>query len=238
MIIFDEERPSDSPFVERIWRSHSEGTAPFLSIAVSRCELVVTKLHGKITMTVRGPETRATPVGDSPSDGEWFGILLKLGTFLPHLPTRSLLDTGVTLPEAASNTFWLSGSAWQFPTSDNADVFVNRLARSGLLVHDPVIEAALQGQLKDLSLRSVQYRFLQATGITQNMARQIERARYATILLQQGVSISETMLEAGYYDQPHLTRSLQRFIGQTPAQLLHHSRPEQLSFLYKTTPFP
>ena len=236
MIIFDEERPSDSPFVERIWCSHSEGTAPFLSIAVSRCELVVTKLHGKITMTVRGPETRATPLGDSPFDGEWFGILLKLGTFLPHLPTRSLLDTGVTLPEATDNTFWLSGSAWEFPTSDNAEIFVRRLVHAGLLVRDPVIEAAFQGQIKDLTPRSVQYHFLQATGITQNMARQIERARSATLLLQQGVSISETILEAGYYDQPHLTRSLQRFIGQTPAELLHHSRPEQLSFLYKTTP--
>jgi dihydrofolate reductase len=32
MIIIDSERPSDSPFVERIWRSHSEGTAPFLSM--------------------------------------------------------------------------------------------------------------------------------------------------------------------------------------------------------------
>jgi AraC-like DNA-binding protein len=238
MIIFDEERPSDSPFVERIWRSHSEGTAPFLSIAVSRCELVVTKLHGKITMTVRGPETKATPIGDSPSDGEWFGILLKLGTFLPHLPTRSLLDTGVTLPEATRNTFWLSGSVWEFPTSDNAEIFVNRLVRAGLLAHDPIVEATLQGQLKDLTPRSVQYHFLQATGITQNMVRQIERARYATILLQQGISISDTILEAGYYDQSHLTRSLQRFIGQTPAQLLQHSRPEQLSLLYNTTPFP
>jgi dihydrofolate reductase len=29
VIIFDEERPSDSPFVERIWRSHSEEIAQF-----------------------------------------------------------------------------------------------------------------------------------------------------------------------------------------------------------------
>lgn len=237
MIIFDEERLSDSPFVERIWRSHSKGTAPFLSIAVSRCELVVTKLQGKITMMVRGPETRATPVGDSPSDGEWFGILLQLGTFLPHLPTSRLLDTGITLPEATDNTFWLSGSAWEFPTYDNAETFVRRLVRAGLLAHDPVIEDALQGPIKDLTPRSVQYHFLQATGITQNMARQIERARSATFLLQQGVSISDTIVRAGYYDQPHLTRSLQRFIGQTPAELLHHSRPEQLSLLYKTTPY-
>jgi methylphosphotriester-DNA--protein-cysteine methyltransferase len=58
------------------------------------------------------------------------------------------------------------------------------------------------------------------------------------IFLQQGVSILDTIQQAGYYDQPHLTRSLKRFIGQTPAQLLHHSQPEQLSFLYKTTLFP
>jgi methylphosphotriester-DNA--protein-cysteine methyltransferase len=79
---------------------------------------------------------------------------------------------------------------------------------------------------------------LQATGITQRAARQIERARYTTVLLQQGVSIPDTIRRAGYYDQPHLTRSLKRYIGQTPRQLLHHSRPEQLSFLYKTTLFP
>src|SRR5437588_11407483 len=80
MIIFDEDRPSDSPFVERVWRCHSEGAAPFLSIAASRCELVVSRLQGKVAMTVRGPETRATPLGDCPGDGEWLGILLKLAT--------------------------------------------------------------------------------------------------------------------------------------------------------------
>lgn len=44
MIYFDAQRPSDSPFVERVWCSHSEGTHPFLSIAVNRLELVVSKL--------------------------------------------------------------------------------------------------------------------------------------------------------------------------------------------------
>jgi AraC-like DNA-binding protein len=238
MIFFDAQRSSDSPFVEQIWSSHSEGAYPFLSIAVSRCELVVSKLQGKITLTVRGPETRATPVGDSPDEGEWFGIVLKPGAFLSHLPVRSLVDDSVNLPAASNTTFWLGGSAWQFPTYENADTFVDWLVREGLLVRDPVVEAALQGQLNDLTLRSVQYRFLQSMGITRSAVRQIERARYATLLLQQGVSILDTVQQAGYYDQPHLTRSLKHFIGQTPAQLLHHSRPEQLSFLYNTTPFP
>ena len=74
MLIFDEDRPSESPFVERVWRCHSEGADPFLSIATSCCELVVSRLQGKFAMTVRGPETRATPIEDCPGDGEWFGI--------------------------------------------------------------------------------------------------------------------------------------------------------------------
>ncbi len=237
MIIFDEERPSDSPFVERIWRSHSERGGSFLSIAESRSEMVVTRRYGKITLTVRGPETKATPLGDCPADGEWLGIRLKLGAFLPHLPARTLVDATVTLPEATRNSFWLGGSAWQFPDYDNADTFVDWLVREGLLVREPVVGAALQGQLKDLSLRSMQRRFLQATGVTHSAARQIERARYATLLLKQGVSILDTIHEAGYFDQPHMTRSLKYFIGQTPAQIIGKSWTEQLSFLYKTMPF-
>src|SRR5258708_26842145 len=226
MIIFDEERPSDSPFVERIWRSHSERGGSFLSIAESRWEMVVTRGHSKITLTVRGPETKATPFGDCPADGEWLGIRFKLGTVLPHLPASTLVDATVTLPLATSTSFWLHGSAWQFPDYDNADTFVDRLVREGLLVREPVVGAALQGQLKDLSLRSVQRRFLQAAGVTHSAARQIERARYATLLLQQGISILDTIEEPGYFDQPHLTRSLKYYIGLTPAQLIRQSRPE------------
>ena len=237
MIIFDEDRPSDSPFVERVWRCHSVGAGPFLSIAQSRCELVVTKLCGKVALTVRGPETKAAPLGDCPADGEWLGIRLKPGAFLPHLPARTLVDATVTLPEARSNSFWLGGSTWQFPDYDNADTFVDWLVRGGLLLREPIVGAALQDQRKGLSTTTIQRRFLRATGVTQSTARQIERARSATLLLQQGVSILDTTFEAGYFDQPHLTRSLKHFIGQTPAQIREHSRPEQLPFLYKTTPF-
>jgi AraC-like DNA-binding protein len=177
-----------------------------------------------MTLTVRGPETRATPLGDCPADGEWLGIRLKLGTVLPLLPARTLVDATVTLPEATSKTFWLGGSAWQFPDYDNADTFVDWLVREGLLLRELVVGAALQGQVKDLSLSTIQRRFLWATGVTQSTARQIERARSATHLLQQGVSILDTIHEVGYFDQPHLTRSLKYFIGQTPAQLREKSR--------------
>src|SRR5258707_6577265 len=141
MIIIEEERASDSPFVERIWRSHSESVNPFLSIAVNHCEFVVSRLQGKVTMTLRGPETKATPIGNAPAEGEWFGILLKLGTFLPHLPTIRLVDGGVDLTTASSNSFWLGGSVWQFPDYENADIFVQRLGSASLVLRGHVFVA-------------------------------------------------------------------------------------------------
>jgi AraC-like DNA-binding protein len=56
--------------------------------------------------------------------------------------------------------------------------------------------------------------------------RQIERARKAVELLQRGTPIPIVVHEAGYSDQPHLTKSLRRFIGQTPGQVLAASVPE------------
>jgi methylphosphotriester-DNA--protein-cysteine methyltransferase len=56
--------------------------------------------------------------------------------------------------------------------------------------------------------------------LTQLHIYQAERARRAEALLRQGVSILDTVFEAGYYDQPHLTRSLKQFIGHTPGQIV------------------
>ena len=54
-------RPSDSPFVERVWRSQSHAAGVFLSVATSHVEIAVTRHEGRTFLTVRGPETKATP---------------------------------------------------------------------------------------------------------------------------------------------------------------------------------
>jgi len=41
--------------------------------------MVVTRHEGRTSLTVRGPETRAT-TADFPAYGEWFAIRFKLGT--------------------------------------------------------------------------------------------------------------------------------------------------------------
>lgn len=238
MIFTIEDRLSDSPFVERIWRAQSERTGDLLSIAMSHWEMVVSKYRDKTYMTVRGPETKATSLPVTIVGTEFFGIRFKVGTFMPYLPASTLVDGDVDLPEASSKSFWLNGSAWQFPSYENADTFVDWLVRQDMLVRDPVVETALQGQLKDLSIRTARRHFRRTTGLTQKAVRQIERARYATVLLQEGMPILDVVYEAGYFDQPHLTRALKHFIGQTPAQIRQKNRPEQLSLLYKTEPLP
>jgi AraC-like DNA-binding protein len=127
------------------------------------------------------------------------------GALLPTFPASMVMDRwDLTLPLASSQCFWLNGSAWQFPNFENADAFVNRLVRDGLLVHDPLIDVALREQPYTLSHRTIQRRFLRATGLTYNAVYQIQRARYAMALLKQGLSILDVVEMAGYSDQPHL----------------------------------
>jgi AraC-like DNA-binding protein len=221
--VLEDERSANSSFVEMVWRTHSERAGTFTSVAASNWEMVFATFNGQTMITARGPETKASEA-DYPADAEFFGITFKLGTFMPHLPVRTLLDRrDATLPEASSNSFWLHGSAWELPTFENADVFVDRLIRQGILVRDPVVEAAIQGHTPDMSARSLQYRFLRATGLTHKTIQQIERALSAVSLLERGTPISDTAFELGYFDQAHLTNSLKRFIGRTPAQIARKS---------------
>jgi len=217
-----EERSSSSPLVAALWGTRSEPEESFISVAVSHWEMVVTRQAAAALLTVRGPETKAT-TAPIPKDAEFFGIQFSLGTFMPVLPLAQLVDGSLTFPPATSTSFWLDGSAWELPSPDNADVFVEMLVRAGLLVHDPVASAAVQGGVEGLSTRSVERRVALATGLTRGVIRQIRRAERAVELLARGAPAHDVAHHAGYADQPHLTRSLKRFVGQTPSQIAANS---------------
>ena len=220
-----EERPSDSPFIESICRNQSERSKSFISTAGAHWELVWMRYKGQSILTVRGPETKATPA-DLPAEAEWLGITFRLGTFMPDFLPGSLLDRqDVNLPEATGKSFWLCGSTWEFPTYENADSFVSSLVRLGLLMHDPLVEDVVHEVPLDLSPRALQYRFRQATGLTRKVVQQIQRAWRATALLEQGCSILDTAYQLGYFDQSHLTNSLRHYMGQTPAQISQVLQP-------------
>jgi len=53
-IHFDAERPSDSPFIERVWSCHSETGGPFLAVASTHWEFVVSRVAGETLFTRHG----------------------------------------------------------------------------------------------------------------------------------------------------------------------------------------
>ena len=230
LIQFDD-RESDSPYVERVWRSRSRHGGSFLSMAESNIELVVARLPGFQAVILRGPVSQGSLVA-CPPNGEWLAIRFRLGTYLPGIPTASLIDhQSVQLPILPGDRFWFSGSAWEIPRYDNAEDFVARLALAGIIARSHTTDAAIEGDIGWISRRSVQRHFRRVTGMTFSNHRQILRARHAAALLTSGASILDTTFDAGYFDQAHLTRSLKHLVGMTPARLVRE-RP-QLSFSYK-----
>src|SRR5687768_14874905 len=99
LFVFDN-RPSDVDLVEMIWRTQTgSATADsFMSRAGTNWEMVFTKHQGQMMLSVRGPETKATPA-PIPIEAEFFGIVFKMGVFMPNLPISDLTDTALHLPE-------------------------------------------------------------------------------------------------------------------------------------------
>jgi hypothetical protein len=219
MTMIFEERVSDSPYIESVCHGWTASDGSTIRPAEIHWHMVFTKHKGGFFPIMVGPLTTSGNV----SWGEGAEILwlkFKLGTFMPHLPARNFLDVETILPGASSKSFWLKGTAWQFPSYDNVETFVERLVRDEILVCDAVVKAALKDHPQEVPPRTLRHRFLRATGLTQTHIYQFERAQHAASLLRQGVSILDTVYEAGYFDQPHLTRALKRFVGHTPTQLI------------------
>jgi AraC-like DNA-binding protein len=221
-----ENRASDSPYVEMVMHGHTAARGVAIRPAECRWHMVLVRLNGEAQFRIVGPHTAA---GELPyiEGVELLWIKLRLGAFMPHLPVADFRDAEITLPGAASQSFWLKGSAWQFPTFENADAFVARLVREEILVRDPVVETALRDEADDVAGRTLRHRFARATGLSWKHIQQVERAQRAAALLRHGVSVLDTAYELGYADQPHLTRSLKQFIGHTPGQLARANTDEE-----------
>lgn len=221
MIVIPDERLAESPYID--WVAHGYTVADGLEMrpAEYNWHLIFTRQQGVLRVLVVGALEAAKALSYL-AGAETLWIRFNVGTFMPHLPAPETINREFTLPVASGNNFWLHGQAWQVPTYENVETFIEHLARAGALTRDPLIEAALRDELPDASDRTIRYRFQHSTGLRQNYIRQIKRANRAVELLLQGKSIIHTAHELGYADQSHLTRSLKHLLGYTPRQLLAH----------------
>ena len=206
--------------LEGIWTAACDSPTDFSSLAKVNPMIAFARIAGTTTVHLRGPETKATMMS-CPPDTEFFGAELRLGAYMRPFPPAQLANLqDEVLPTLPDGRILLDNQAWEMPTPQNVDVFIDHLERAGLLAFDPLVEELRSGDaVGNLSERTAQSRFVRAVGLSRRDLRVIERARHAARLLRAGLSIADVVREAGYYDQPHLTRSLRKLIGHTPAAL-------------------
>src|SRR5262249_30318638 len=96
-------------------------------------EIVISRYQRETVVTIRGPETRATPA-HAPSNAEFTGIIFRAGVFMPKFPASMVMDRrDLNLPQAGSNSFWLDSSALEFPNFQNATFFALPLGARGVV---------------------------------------------------------------------------------------------------------
>lgn len=218
MSLVFEARLPESPYLASVMHGHTLREDCVQRPAESHWHLVFVTQGRKRQVFLTGPLRTAGQAAWG-ADAEILWLKFALGSYMPHLPFKHLMDQQTPLPEAASRSVWLKGMATAWPTYDTAEMFVQRLVREDVLRRDPLIAAALADHAPLVPERTLRHRFLHATGLTQGKVRQMARAQHAVDLLARGTSILDTVHEAGYFDQPHLARSLRQYIGRTPAQI-------------------
>lgn len=213
-----ETRGSDSPWVDTVWTCTSERVTTMTSVAGVRWGLVFWEQAGRTYTSITGPETR-TGRAPVPEGATFTGIEFAVGTSLRAVPTPTLVDGGIELPDTTRRTFRLDGARWETPGPDDAEALVDSLVRAGTVVRDLLVAELLRGHRPAVSGRTVERRFRAATGLTRGAVRQVERARAAAELLATGDPAADVVAKLDYFDEPHLARALRCYVGRTVRQL-------------------
>lgn len=210
-----EEKLSESSLVDFIWGTEDLTDGVYVASADARWDMIFTRSQdGKARVLLCGPSFKTARVPYSPGN-KHVGICYKPWTIFTDIPITTMLNVTIALPMPSDDTFVMQGITWKMPTYDNVDQFVAEQEKRGLLKTDPIIRDVLEDKSVDMSLRSVQRHFVKTLGMSPRRVRQINSARQAVKLLQQGNTLSEVAYELGYADLPHMTRMLRRFTGYT-----------------------
>ena len=215
MAIAYEEKLSQSPLVDFVFQTEDLSDGVYVASADARWDIIFTTCpDGKTRVLLCGPSFKVRQVPYSPGYRH-VGICYKPWAMFTGIPGTTMLNQTQLLPMASLDTFIMQGIPWKMPTYENVDQFVVEQERRGLLKADPIIRDVLENKPVGMSLRSVQRHFANTIGMSPRRVRQIDSARKAVKLLQQGYTLSEVAYELDYADLPHMTRMLRRFTGYT-----------------------
>jgi AraC-like DNA-binding protein len=211
-----EEKLSESPLVDFIWRTEDQTDGVYVASADASWDMIfIQRKEGKPSVLLSGPCSQTTLVPYSAGNKN-FGMRFKPGVIFTDIPVSDMVNVTQALPMPTEDTFILQGITWKLPTYENVDEFVSKLVEHNLLNIDPVVRDVLEGKAVNMSARSIQRHFAITVGLPPRQVKQIESARKAVGLLLQGRPLAEVSYELGYADLPHMIRMLKRFTGFTP----------------------
>ncbi|HZM64323.1 MAG TPA: helix-turn-helix domain-containing protein [Candidatus Saccharimonadales bacterium] len=211
-------RSSDSPYILGVTKRLYKDNTGDVTLPDGCWDLLVVKQDEQIQIILTGAITRPVPL-DFGAGTEVMNITFRPDMFHP-IPASQMLNEGKVLPLLGKHSFVFDNAVLEIPTFDNAEEFVAKMLRLGLLQSDKLVASVLDGKPMAASERSVQRHFLQTTGMTMKFVRQVERAQLAVEMLRQGKRIIDVAHELGFTDQAHMTKSLKGIMGLRPSEII------------------
>ena len=179
-------------------------------------------------LTVAGPATRVA-VPRTAAEATKLGVRFRVGAAGPALglPANQLLDQVVSLSEVWGGRIepprhladLVRTVAARLPHTDDLDPLA-RAAAGATARWEP--GAARLGRMLGLSERQLLRRFNRAVGYgPRTLARVVRFQRFLALAeADPHADLGRLAAEAGYADQPHLTREARRLSGRTPLELV------------------
>jgi AraC-like DNA-binding protein len=221
--------PALAPYVACLWTS----TGPTRRVLPDACADIV--WTGR-ALVVAGPATRAV-VPDVPPDEQKVGLRFRIGAAGLGLgmPAEELQNRTVALGDV-----WREGHELAERVADEADPG----ARLGLVVRavaarlseeqapDPLVRAAVRdlarprtrvsalGDRLSISERQLRRRLARAVGYSPRTLARVLRLQRFLILAEGHSDLARLAADAGYADQPHLTRDCFELAGLPAGALL------------------
>ncbi len=211
---------SDNPYIDTVWKSESISDGEYLVTPDGSWDLIAAwKADGTCVVFLTGQVTKPARVQYHAGERSVV-ISFAPGAYLPFMKGAALTNDFLLLPLTDDNAhFRLADHTFELPTYENAEQLIDKMVSQNVLQNDDIVHGMLQGTPKAASTRSVQRHFKAVTGITHKNLTDIRRAQQAVRLLKDGKNPSRVAADAGYYDQPHLTKSLKRLMDSSPTDV-------------------
>ncbi len=218
-------RPVDSPLVESISSVRFTATGQTLMQPDGCWDIAIIK-RGDETLVLRTGLTTRPVVYEHEAGDEQLVVTFKPHSFMPLMPGEVMRDVGVMLEKFGRGEFWIGTDVREIPTFENADVFVERLVRDGIVANNELVASVVDGQPMAMTERTMQRHFLKTTGLTYKHFTLVQRAQQAVAMLQMGRPAVDVALALGFSDQAHMINSLKVIMGQTPKQIVRAAPSE------------